>query len=180
MIAHHIVVQVSLVRIISWSSHDECISSTLSLPFPSTSSPSHSSLKILHFFHNLEGRSNTAYFAWKEMDSLDDSYFLTGYESKSVMSPSPTTSWRFMSSPSLSPWPTHSSQSTGFPRGRGVRWHRARRYASRSTPSTCLSLPSRRFVCRSVVVVRVRANGAIRWRAIKATCWPIGQEGVKM
>ena len=36
--------QVSLVRVISWSSHDERISSTLSPPFPSTSSSSHSSL----------------------------------------------------------------------------------------------------------------------------------------
>ena len=35
---------------------------------------------LLHFFHYLEGRSNPAYFAWKEMDSLDDSYLLTGYE----------------------------------------------------------------------------------------------------
>ena len=43
MTAHHIVAQVSLVRVISWSSHDERISSTLSPPFPSTSSPSHSS-----------------------------------------------------------------------------------------------------------------------------------------
>ena len=43
MIAHHIVAQVSLVRVISWSSHDERISSTLSPPFPSTSSSSHSS-----------------------------------------------------------------------------------------------------------------------------------------
>ena len=32
---------------------------------------------FLHFFHYLEGRSNPAYFAWKEMDSLDDSYLLT-------------------------------------------------------------------------------------------------------
>ena len=38
---------------------------------------------LLHFFHNLEGSSNTAYFAWKDMDSLDDSYLLTGYEPKS-------------------------------------------------------------------------------------------------
>ena len=44
MIAHYIVAQVSLVRVISWSSHDERISSTLSLPFPFTSSSSHSSL----------------------------------------------------------------------------------------------------------------------------------------
>ena len=38
---------------------------------------------LLHFFHNLEGSSDTAYFAWKEMDSIDGSYFLTGYEPKS-------------------------------------------------------------------------------------------------
>ena len=37
---------------------------------------------LLHFFHYLEGRRNPAYFAWKEMDSLDDSYLLTGYEPK--------------------------------------------------------------------------------------------------
>ena len=33
---------------------------------------------LLHFFHYFEGRSNPAYFAWKEMDSLDDTYLLTG------------------------------------------------------------------------------------------------------
>ena len=44
MIAHNIVAQVPLVRVIAWSSHDERISSTLSSPFPSTSSSSHSSL----------------------------------------------------------------------------------------------------------------------------------------
>ena len=32
----------------------------------------------------------------------------------------------------------------------GLRWHRARGDASRSTPSTCLSIPARRRVCRSV------------------------------
>ena len=40
----HRVAQVSLVRVISWSSHDERISSILSPPFPSTSSSSYSSL----------------------------------------------------------------------------------------------------------------------------------------
>ena len=44
IIPHHIVAQVLLVRVISWSSHDERISSTLSPPFPSTSSSFHSSL----------------------------------------------------------------------------------------------------------------------------------------
>ena len=56
-------------------------------------------------------------------------------------------------------------------RGRGVRWHRTRGYASRSTPSTCLSLPARRLVCRSVVVICVRKNGATCWRANGSTCW---------
>ena len=37
---------------------------------------------LLHFFHNLEGSSNTAYFAKKEMDSTDESYLPTGYEPK--------------------------------------------------------------------------------------------------
>ena len=32
---------------------------------------------LLHFFHNLEGSSNTAYFAQKEMESTDESYLLT-------------------------------------------------------------------------------------------------------
>ena len=73
----HRVAQVSFVRVISCSSHDERISSTLSPPFPSTSSSSHSSLNLLHFLRYLEGRSNPAYFAWNEMDSLDDSYSLT-------------------------------------------------------------------------------------------------------
>ena len=32
---------------------------------------------LLHFFHNLEGSSNTAYFAKKEMESYDESYLHT-------------------------------------------------------------------------------------------------------
>ena len=32
---------------------------------------------VLHFFHNLEGSINTAYFVWKETDSTDDSHLLT-------------------------------------------------------------------------------------------------------
>ena len=38
---------------------------------------------LLHFFHNLEGSSNTAYSAKKEMESYDESYLPTGYEPKS-------------------------------------------------------------------------------------------------
>ena len=37
----------------------------------------------MHFFHHFDGSSNTAHFAWKEMDSLDDSCLLTGYEPES-------------------------------------------------------------------------------------------------
>ena len=37
---------------------------------------------LLHFFHNFEGSSNTAYFAKKEMESYDESYLTTGYEPK--------------------------------------------------------------------------------------------------
>ena len=83
-LSSHIVAQVSLMRVISWSSHDERISSTLSPPFPSTPSSSHFFLNllhvILHFFQFCEGSSNTAYVAWKKMCSLDDSYLLTGFE----------------------------------------------------------------------------------------------------
>ena len=32
---------------------------------------------LLHFFHNLEGSNNTAYFAKKEMESCDESYLHT-------------------------------------------------------------------------------------------------------
>ena len=37
---------------------------------------------LLHFFHNFEGSSNTAYFAKKEMESYDEFYLPTGYEPK--------------------------------------------------------------------------------------------------
>ena len=63
---------------------------------------------LLHFFHYFEGRSNPAHFAWKEMDSLDDS--------SQVMSPAPTTSRKLTSSPTQSPSPTHSSPSKGSSR----------------------------------------------------------------
>ena len=77
MIAHHIAAQVSLVRDISWSSHDERGSSTLSPPFSSTSSSSHSSF--------VSCTSEPVHSAWKEMDSLDDSYLLTSSIQKNVM-----------------------------------------------------------------------------------------------
>ena len=37
-----------------------------------------------HFFHYLEGRSNPAYFAWKDMDSLEESNLLSEKKMKSV------------------------------------------------------------------------------------------------
>ena len=55
-------------------------------------------------------------------------------------------------------------------RGCGLRWHRARGDASSRTPRTCLSLPARRLVCRSVVAVRVRKNGETRCWENRETC----------
>ena len=58
----------SSFTVISWSSHEERISSTLNPPFPSTSSSSHSSLNSCTSsctFHNLEGRSEPVHSAWK-------------------------------------------------------------------------------------------------------------------
>ena len=113
----------------------------------------------LHFFHYIEGSSNTAYFAWKEMDSLDDSCLLTGYEPNAYdLKETYVESYK----ESLT-HPQFSEQ--GFLEDGDYD------DASQCTPSTCLSLPARRLVCRSVVVVRVRANGEIRWIANRATCW---------
>ena len=69
----HRVAQVSLVRVISWSSHDERHSSTLSSPFHPTSSSSHSSFNLLQsLLPFLEDSSNTAYSAKKEIGSTDE------------------------------------------------------------------------------------------------------------
>ena len=73
-----------LRQLISWSSHDELISSSLSPPFPSTSSSLHSS----SISCSPSCTSSTTLRAVetlrtppkKKMDSLDDSYLLTGYE----------------------------------------------------------------------------------------------------
>ena len=95
---------------------------------------------------------------------------LTTPTSSQVMSPTPTTSRRLTSSPTRSPWPTHSSPSKGSSRTWSTMTPHSR-ICFITKLSTCLSLPARRLVCRSVVVVRVRANGTIRWRANNATCW---------
>ena len=114
MIAHHIVAQVSLVRVISWSSHDARISSTLSPSFPSTSSSSHSS----PISCTSSCTSSTTLRAVVTLRTSPERRrtLLTTPTSSQVMSPSPTTSWRLMSSPSQSPWPTHSSLSKGSSR----------------------------------------------------------------
>ena len=39
---------------------------------------------LLHFFHNLEGSSNIAYFIKKGMDSADESYFLTQHKCRGI------------------------------------------------------------------------------------------------
>ena len=66
---------------------------------------------LLHFFHNFEDSSNTAYFAKKRRWIL-----LTNHTFTHFKSPRTTTSWRLTSSPSQSPWPTHSSPSNGSSR----------------------------------------------------------------
>ena len=110
-IAHYIMAQVSHVRVISWSSRDERISSTLSPLFSSTSSSSHSSLISCY-------SSCTSSPTLREEVTLRTSPEwrwtpLTTPASSQVVSPSPTTSRRLTSSPSQSPRPTHSSPSKG-------------------------------------------------------------------
>ena len=97
-----------------------------------------------HFFHFLEGRSEPVHSAKK------------GY-GLSWRDPLPHRSWAQRLLPQgylrrvlhrVSDFPAVLQARVS--RGRRVRWHRTRGYASRSTPSTCLSLPARRLVCRSV------------------------------
>ena len=84
--AHHIVAQAWLVRVISCPYMKWAFLFDFELSIPSNflffSFIFNLLHFLLHFFHNLEGSSNTAYFAWKEMDSTDESYFPTGYEPK--------------------------------------------------------------------------------------------------
>ena len=40
---------------------------------------------LLHFFQYLEGSSSTAYFARKEMDSVDDTYLLTNLKKENLL-----------------------------------------------------------------------------------------------
>ena len=150
------------------SMHGVCGSlSTLSPPFLSTSSSSHSSFISC----SSSCTSSTSLRAVASLCTPPERVWtlLTTSTSSQVMSSTPTTPRRLTSSPSQSPWPPPVLQAR-VPRGRWVRWHHTRGYASRSTPSTCLSLPARRLVCRSVVVVHVRANGETRCGENRETC----------
>ena len=77
VIAHHIVTRVSFVRVISWSSHDERISTTVSPPFLSTSSFSHSSLISCISSPSLRAAVTLRTSPKKEKKSKDESYFNT-------------------------------------------------------------------------------------------------------
>ena len=148
------------------SMHEVCGSpSTLSPPFPSTSPSSHSSFDTC----TSSCTSSTTLRAAASLCTPPQRVWtlLTTPTSSQVVSQTPTTSRRLTSSPTQNPWPLPTVFQARVPRGRRVRWHRTRGYASRSTPSTCLSLPARRLVCRSVV--HVRANVATCWRANGAT-----------
>ena len=135
-------------------------SSTLSPPFHSTSSSSHSS--FISFTSSTTLRTVASLCTPPErVWTLDDSYFLSGFEPnandlKETYVESYTES---LTSPQFS--------KQGFSRT----WSTMTQHSRICFANTCLSLPARRLVCWSVVVVRVRANGAIRWRAKRATCW---------
>ena len=80
---------------------------------------------LLHFLHNLEGSSNTAYFAWKEMDSTDESYLLTGHEWAQELRPHGDLCRVLHRVPD----PPTVLRGT-VPQGCGLRWHRAQGDAS--------------------------------------------------
>ena len=166
--ALHRMAQGCVAHVIS-STHEVCGSpSTLRPPFSSTSSSSHSSsnscTSSCTSFTTLRGSSSTVYSAWKGMDSFCDSYLLTGNEPNAY-----DLMETFVESYTESLTPSTVLQAR-VTRGCGVRRHRTRGYASWSSPSTWPSLSTRTLVCRWVVVC-VRANGAIRWRANRTTCW---------
>ena len=81
MFAHHIVGHASFARVISWSHYERNSStfeSSISFYFFFFSFTFNFLHFSLHVYHNFEGSSNTTYFAWKKMDSNDDSYSFTG------------------------------------------------------------------------------------------------------
>ena len=89
---------------------DKRFSSTLSPPFPSTSSSSHSSF--------ISCTSSTTLRAAATLCTPPERVgtLLTTPTSSQVMSPTPTTSRRLTSSPAQSPWPLHSSPRKGSSR----------------------------------------------------------------
>ena len=91
------------------------------------------------------------------MDSFDDSYLLTGHEPKNydLMETYVESFTESLTRPQFS--------EQRFLEDVKYDDTALEDYASRSTPSTRLSLPARRLVCRSVVVVHVRVNGATCW-----------------
>ena len=109
--ANHIGAQVQVVRV-SHVIHacSERYSSTLSSPFHPTSSSPHSSSISCTSSTNL--RAAVTLRIWPERRWTP----LTSPTSPQFMSPRTTTSWRLMSSPLQSPWPSHSSPSNGSSR----------------------------------------------------------------
>ena len=165
---HHIVAQVVRVSHVIHAC-SERHSSTLSSPFHPTSSTSHSPSISCSPSCSLAvplAQSSTTLrtVVTLRTGAYDESYLSTGYEAQELRPHGD-----LCRVPHRVPDPATVLQAR-VPRGRGLRWHRAWGDASRSTPSTCLSLPARRLVCRPVVVVRVRANLATCWRANGATC----------
>ena len=127
---------------------------------------------LLHFFHNLEGSSNTAYSAKKEMESYDESYLPTGYEPKNydLMETYVESLTESLTQPQFSE--QRFLEDVDYDDTALEEMLRER------TPSTCLSLPARRLVCRSVVV-RVRANGETRCGENRETCCGSKWSGAK-
>ena len=104
------------------------------------------------------------------MDSTDESYL------PQVMSPRTTTSWWLVSSPSQSPWPTHSSPSNGSSRMWITMTPRSRRCFITHTEYTSIT-PSEK-ACLSVSRCRPCPNtrGDPLWREQGDLLWQSGQE----
>ena len=150
-IAHNIVAQVWLVRVIScpymkWALLLDCELSINSIQLPVFSHSS--SISCTSFRISLEKRWNHLTIPSYSPQVMNMEIYVESFTEPTVL------------------WAT-------VPRGRGVRWHRTWGYASRSTPSSCLSFSARRLVCRSVVVVRVRANGVANIFVFRSNFDPI-------
>ena len=167
LIAHHIAwlkLSACLSHLIhAWS---ERHSSPLSYPFhPTSYSPYYPSISSSSCCPSTSTRisSNTVYSANKEMGSTDESYSNTSYEPKD---------YYLMETHAESL--TESLTEQRLPEQRFLEDvdydDTAREEMLRNAHRVHVYHPARRLVCRSVVVVRVRKNGKIRWRANRATC----------